>query len=671
MAGAERDTRGSAGGLQAHFDLAFPVAYAIVYALVALWLHARFFPIGDVGVESDFYESLARAAQELLNGHLSVAAHPYKGPFYSFALAFVHSLGGDWYTNGVVLNALCSAGSVIVLYRLLLRTFNRWVAVSGTLSTSLVAELFVHSHKASTDLLFFLLCLITIGALLVDRPLWLPLVGSAVFAAFAFLTRYNGIFLVTAAAVVILIIDPWELRLRRRLAAVAVYVAVFLVVCAPWFAMNLAETGELLSTDNLRNVTSEFYSAAEDNGRPVESFSSLAALIAHDPVHFVSHYLGNVPRHLFLDVAGTVGLAIGILMVLGALLLLLTPPTRSQAAFYSFGILYFLSMCMVFWTSRFPFPTIPTYVALGFSLLLGPLGERRTRLGLAVSDRFFGFMKWLTGRQSAGAKATAALLVSAVLLTQIFGILRVERFYYDRRPLFILPAAQFLRERAGGAEEDTILARKPHIAYYANMRYRPYPTQLTDGRDFIASAIERQADYVVFSKLEYTFYPDADWLVNLEVEYGVDLIYSSEEINIYEIADWLDLESPHGIARLREKLAGLSDLRRDGRQEDVMRTCVEISMLHSLNRDFERAGEYLLLGLEAAGKPPRTEGVEMGMRFIWSELLIIAHAYEELGRRDEGSELIADGVKLVDPDGSTRMLPGDVRPGEAASSPAP
>ena len=344
-------------------------------------------------------------------------------------------------------------------------------------------------------------------------------------------------------------------------------------------------------------------------------------------------------------------------MVLGLLLLILIPPTRMQWAFYSFGIGYFLSMCMVFWTSRFAFPAIPMYVVLGFSLFLGSHGERRSRLGRAVSDRVFAFLKRLTSRDSAGVRAAVSLVVAAVILSQVLGIVRSERFYFDRRPLFILPAAQFLRgyaENAGDADKQIVMARKPHIAYYSGMEYRTYPTQVSDGRGFIISAIELDADYVVYSKLEHIYYPEAGWLANLEIELGVELVYSEKEINIYELSGWLDLESQEGVIGLEERLARLQELGRADHHEAVMRSCAEISLLHTYNRNTEKAGEYLLYSLEAASKLPNSEDVDRGVRALWNELLLVADTYSAQGRRDEGAALVALAMKLIDAGRSPR-----------------
>lgn len=248
--------------------------YLTFYLLVTVGIHLAFFPIGDIGVEADFYSELVVAAKQLAAGDFSVEHYPYKGPVYSFALFFVHLFGGDWYLSGILLNALCAAGSLLIIYRLFLRLYDRVIALLTVVFVSLVYEFFILSHKASSDMLFLFLCYMAIYMLCMERFSWMRLVLGSLFSALAFLTRYNGIFLPVALSAM-LIIHPGTWSKRRRFAAAAVYMFVFLAVCAPWFIKNMQESGRLLASRNVENVAREFY--GEDMGRNSRSggFSSI------------------------------------------------------------------------------------------------------------------------------------------------------------------------------------------------------------------------------------------------------------------------------------------------------------------------------------------------------------------------------------------------------------
>lgn len=50
------------------------------FALAAFLIHLRWFVIGDLGVESDFYAEFAISTQRLLSGDFSADNYPFKGP---------------------------------------------------------------------------------------------------------------------------------------------------------------------------------------------------------------------------------------------------------------------------------------------------------------------------------------------------------------------------------------------------------------------------------------------------------------------------------------------------------------------------------------------------------------------------------------------------------------
>jgi hypothetical protein len=337
-------------------------------------------------------------------------------------------------------------------------------------------------------------------------------------------------------------------------------------------------------------------------------------------------------------------------MLVGVIFLILIPPNRMQWAFYSFGIVYFLSMCMVFWVSRFAFPVVPMYVALGLSWLVDPQVERPSRLTRVLGDRVSAGLRRLTRRDSLGIRMGITVVIVALLVTQVRGIVVCERFYLEHRPLFILPAAQFLKEhaeRAADAEQKTVLARKPHIAYYAGMAYVAYPTHVANSREFVASAVDRGADYIVFSILEYAYRRDADWLVTLDRELGVERILRNKKIMIYDVADWLDLDGPAGRVELERRLTHLRSLERSGSPWELMQASAEIYLLYFYNGELDKAAEHLLKSLEAAGMLSNREEADFYIGKLGDEVTLLAHAYSSSGRRGEGAALVDDAVKRV------------------------
>jgi hypothetical protein len=348
-------------------------------------------------------------------------------------------------------------------------------------------------------------------------------------------------------------------------------------------------------------------------------------------------------------------------MLLGAVILLLIPPTRTQWAFYVFGMGYFLSTCLVFWVSRFAFPVVPMYLALGFYWLADIHGDRRSRLGRALGGHVSAGLRRLTSRDSAAVRIGVSIVIGALLVSQVHGVVMCEKFYLEGRPLFILPAAEFLNEHAerkSDADREIVLARKAHIAYYAGMEYATYPQTAANSREFVAAAVDRGADYVVFSILEYAYRKDAGWLLRLDNELGVEKIYSKEKIRIFELADWLDLDESAGRVGLKMRVAHLQSLDASNDAWSVMQACTEIYLLYFYNGELDNAAEYLLRSLEAAGRLPSEEESAFYTDKLQDELALLARAYARSGRRADALAIIDEAREYLDTD-SDSVVPSD------------
>jgi len=528
--------------------------YAAAYVLVALGIHLAFFPIGDIGVESDFFGELVVAAKELVQLDFSVANYPYKGPFYSFALVFVHLFCRDWYLSGVVINGLCAAASLIVIFLLLAKIYDRTIAFLAMLAVSVGYEFFSLAHKASSDMLFLLMCYCAINILFMERFSWWRLIAGGILSAFAFLTRYTGIFL-PAALVVMFLINPGRWSRRRCLAAALTYLAVFFAVCAPWFAKNVHEAGSLLATRNIENVVKEFYGDRMAAEVPTGGFKSILQVFTYDPAYFIKHYLLNIAEHFWMDMTSSMGVEIGILVYFGIIRLFFRLPTRKQWAFLAFPVCYFLVICTVFLIPRFSLPLTPVYHAIMFSMLIGLRGmprfpligalkRIRMRKSKPAQKEYTEFArKDRDGRKAAPSFALIRVvvigLIAAVFFFQIKWVIETERYYYKQRPLYILEAARFLKEcaaREHRTEKAIVMARKPHIAYYADLVYKPYPRSLSYLPELIVAARNLGVDYLVCSDIERSYFGDSEAWQQLGMIKGIKKIYSMPSITIYELA---------------------------------------------------------------------------------------------------------------------------------------
>lgn len=471
------------------------IGAAGVYALAAFLIHARFFVIGDLGVESDFYAELVVSAQRLLAGDFAVANYPFKGPLYSLFLAplygLLHPIGLDWYGAGVLLNALCAGVSLVLVYRLLRSLFPWPTAAAATLACGLQAEFFLLAHKASSDLLYFLFFIATVLALVepnTRRRVFL----AGVLAGLAFLTRYSGAILLPAGLLVCLL--ERDERVRRA----ALFGAGFLVLTLPWFVFSQATTGSWLQHGNLMNVVLEFYPGGDRPAPPAEGFHNLGQLIAHDPGYFLGHFLGNLVRRFGQDLKWVVGLLLSPLVVFGLVALsagqLPARPglpewtrryrlSREAWIFVGFCLLNYVALGLVFHRPRFALPHSPLY----FVLIYG------WYFGLSRQEKFLPDRRHLL---------VGLILVLAVSALQMRDSLDGLRQYRDRQPREVLEQAVVLRAQLPAHPEGSLLARKPHLAHYAGLEPVAYPQVISDWDFFWQYAFERDVKWVAVGPRE-------------------------------------------------------------------------------------------------------------------------------------------------------------------------
>lgn len=633
---------------------------AVAYAALAFAVHLRWYPIGDLGVESDFYAELVVSAQRLAAGGFDVANYPFKGPLYSFVLVAVHGvagpLGADWYRSAVLLNALAAAAVLAVSFGLLRRLFHRTVAAAVTLALAGTYEFFLHAHKASSDLLALLLHTATVAALIGARGRG-RLLGAGALAGLAFLTRYSGAVLVPAGLALAAWLPAGAVGARARAARAGLFLAGFVLVAAPWLAINQAQTGRPLDTGNLTNVVQDFYGGERREEIPPGGFGSLAEVVAHDPVHFATHLLGNVPRHLWLDLTQLVGwwlwpLAVAGLLTLGAARLAgprdwaaRRRPDRRQVAFLGVAILVFLSLCLVFHRVRFSLPLATAWWAVAYGMVAGWRGApgRRERMVLAA-------------------------LVVVVSGLQVHKILEGERFYRERLPVQILDQAPQARRIAAETGAAVLLARKPHLAHYAGMDYRAYPGRLDGLEEFLAAARALGADLIAVGPWELETFPEAVYLPRLDAAAGVERAGRAGDVDLFRLDRALP---PARAAALPAVRTERERMRAAGAARDVEGYAVALARL---------AREHITLGqwddaaaaLEAgrAELAPHRDAVPPAIR----DDLLLSLAFCRLGqeRFAEGVALLGENLEALGPAPSeswqavrhtvlARLLAGDGR----------
>ena len=334
---------------------------------VAFWgfVALAFRPIGDFGVETDFYGDFAVYAREWAAGRPTLM-NGFRGPFYYLLLAGFSKLGLDLFVVAKVLSVL-SAGAALWFTGDLVRRI--WGRSSGLLALFLMASsptLIDYSYRACNDMVFLALVAGSLNLLFrTEGSVVRRYAIAGVLGGMAWMTRYNGSVLLPAALIAAVLLFG---RSKQTLQVVGSYVAGWVVISIPWLLYVQSRAGtpfwnkayeniaiEVLSDDANRAQTTGFMSAT--------NVSSLKDIWDVDPGLFLSVMFGNTWDHLRDDALKLVGIPWAIVAVAGVVLGFASWRNRRALAFLATGMLTYLSLLPVFYNERFMLPLLPMWGA--------------------------------------------------------------------------------------------------------------------------------------------------------------------------------------------------------------------------------------------------------------------------------------------------------------------
>lgn len=219
-----------------------PVVVLVLLAIGALNLIKIATPWG-IGASPDSvaYIHQARALSE---GGSVFGMGTQWPPLYPMLLGGTALFSGDPYAGARWLHALLFCANVALFGLLLLRTIrSRWIALGGVLLLIGATPILTVHAFAWSEPAFLLLVMMSLGLLAgyLTRPRPVGLALAAFLTGLACLTRYAGLPLVAVGATLLLFRrGP---GFRGRLAEVALFVGVALVLPAVWLAGVLAAGG--------------------------------------------------------------------------------------------------------------------------------------------------------------------------------------------------------------------------------------------------------------------------------------------------------------------------------------------------------------------------------------------------------------------------------------------
>lgn len=479
------------------------VAFAIsaIYTVILLWAAHVYHRVGDYGVETDFfwnYAPDARTIQSILKGEGGTfPIDGFRGPMYALVLSLVAFITQDFFAAGVIFGILCAGATLFLTHRLVLEFFGKIEALTVLLILATNSVFIQYSYSAGTDMFFNLTATFAVYAFLkvLNGDGWRWLIMASVASGIALLTRQNSLFLIVGFLLALFLFNPSKQSLKLQVLSSLAVVGIVFALYAPYGFYTLQEKGKFFYSLNYLNIAKDLF-GRETNwdtfwyGKS-QSFNSLGDVILADPVKFITNTLANIPSHFIGDLGELLSWFLGIFVIGGMLAVIFQRNlTRVQVAYFIFAVLNFGVLLLTFYGARFSLNLIAPYAVL-----------------VAL------FFKW----DAVPTVVHYALPIALAIV--LFQSIQFHRKNIDSGPQEMLALREKFLEITGRNPkthyDEIIIARKPHIAYYLNLKMGGFP--MADTYDeLIAEARKLGASYLFYSYFEANLRPQFRFLFNLK-----------------------------------------------------------------------------------------------------------------------------------------------------------
>lgn len=488
-----------------HSEIAAAIICLSYFAFLVIF--SRQHPFGTYATETDFYHLYAPDAARIAAGQFPL--NDFQGPGYPVLLSLITRFTGDVFVAGKWISMISAVLCLWLVFMLFKQLFGEWVGVGASLLSTVIIEFPEFSLQATTDIFFLLLCLVALvvftGAYFSLR---LRLLCAAFITGIAYLTRYNGLFLLGCFLFALLVMNYFEQSWRARLMLTGGFLAVFFLTGLPWFIANYRENGSPIYNANYLNMATTLYpelvggDVMQDATRKLrEQFHSFGEVLRYNPKQAITRYFSNL-SDIFLKslqptlvtrLIGWLGL-IGIFVSVLAMRLraLFTGENSPQAKgrlllFFSMAA-YFLLMGLNHWEPRYFF-----FIGICYS-------------GLA-SHLAYASIKWLNAATPVLLNRT--LIEVGIPTIYVLGMgasaftLAHESFhtFMQSHPHEIPAATAFLQSTNAAPHSLKILARKPHLPFLTQQEWVFFPPvkSLEELRTWLE---KNPVDYIAIGKRE-------------------------------------------------------------------------------------------------------------------------------------------------------------------------
>jgi 4-amino-4-deoxy-L-arabinose transferase-like glycosyltransferase len=459
--------------------------FSFLFFLTMLFIGFSYHKIGDFGVETDFYWSYVPEAKAFMNGHVLISS--FRGPVYPIVLALFHLIIGEFFKSGLFISVLSASVVVFLTYRVLQFLFDQEIAFITAVFLVLNPIFVQYSYTAGTDMFFNAIIACILYLLLTTSSFsWTRSVVIGIMSGLAYLTRYNGIFILLTIPVVICVFNPTRSNLKKRLLFSILFVLTFFISILPWGVYCLHEKREFFYNHNYQNIAYELYGKGKMSwdafwfGNKL-NITSFADVVLKSPKLFLIKMIKNIPDHFFNDLAKLTGWHIGVFVIVGLASLFINRLNRSQWIYYIFNLCFFGVLLTVFYGQRFSLFLLPFYIVTALQTFI------------LIQNHLI--------RKAIYRHLTQVVLIFMIAFT-LFRSYRFNSKNISSGPKEILSVAQWFekyvpKDRKG----QTVSARKPHIAYYLGLKFVPLPF-VNSWEELIAELEKKGIDYLYIGVME-------------------------------------------------------------------------------------------------------------------------------------------------------------------------
>jgi 4-amino-4-deoxy-L-arabinose transferase-like glycosyltransferase len=466
--------------------LALLALAAFCAVLAALALGRTYF---DYGTETDYVGSFVPEAERVLASlPLTLEWHP---PLYPLLLAPAQMAMGNWLVTGVAISYVSAIAAIVCSFLFFRRIAGRgagWGALLGLAGSGVFIE---YAASASSDMLFLALFLasylLALLAIEIRHPLlWLV---AGLLAGLALLARSNAITLVLLGAAPLLCQAP-----ARQKAGFLLLSLLGLALPALAWAFFAAESGApFMPSGNHVNLAMTYFAEGADRVsyyarlQVLGRFESVQDVLLHDPARIARIYLADLVRLLHAGLPMLLEAPLNLLFAPGLVFLLLRRWNRVVAFFLAVTLAQVLLVNMKAFEPRLYLFLVPFF-------------------GASIAEIFIWLLR--AAPQGSGRHAVLALLILGAAGAVGTALARAHgKLERGRDELAdAVPKAQRLLDG-----DAAMLARKPHLPFYAGARQIHFPDvgSLRELRAAVAAETAKGPLYLFFGSQERSSWP---WL---------------------------------------------------------------------------------------------------------------------------------------------------------------